>query len=88
MRDLLAPSLDRERGDRQEASNSAESGSGHSDHHVVFFDQRSEAGVLQSRIVVEELGGGFLVTDDYQCMEAAVSSLGALEQLNEPKGNR
>lgn len=79
MRDLLAPSLSRTVGVRQETSHGA-ANQDRSHGDLVFFDHRSDAGVLQSRIIVGELPGGYVVTEDYICMEVAVTSLDALEQ--------
>jgi len=79
MRDLLAPSLSRTVGVRQETSHGA-ANQDRSHGDLVFFDRRSDAGVLQSRIIVGELPGGYVVTEDYICMEVAVTSLDALEQ--------
>lgn len=69
---LLEPSVSFEAGDRTESS----------DRRTVYFDNRSDKnGVLESRIVVQELNGGYVVTDSYRCVETYTTDAKTLDEL-------
>jgi hypothetical protein len=86
MSELIAPSLNRTAGVKNEALHTHDEG--HHHDHTVFFDKRTESGILQERIVVGEIASGFVVVDDYQCVEVAVTSIETLETLNNKEVGR